>query len=234
MIKEAIVLAGGFGTRLQSVVKELPKSMAPINNKPFLEYLLDFLATKGIESIIFSVGYKSSDIKNHFKDNYKNLSISYAEEKEPLGTGGAIAYALSYAKTEEVLVVNGDTLFLADPQAQLHFHKEQKADVSLALKPMENFDRYGTVELDSQDKIIKFSEKNYCEKGLINGGSYIFNKSIFSKFDLPTKFSIEQDFFEKFFSELNVYGFISPSYFLDIGIPEDYDKAQNEFKSITY
>lgn len=234
MIKEAIVLAGGFGTRLQSVVKELPKSMAPINNKPFLEYLLDFLVAKGIETIIFSVGYKSSDIKNHFKDKYKNLSILYAEEKDPLGTGGAIAYALSFAKNEQVLVVNGDTLFLADPQAQLQFHKEQKADVSLALKPMENFNRYGTVELDSKSKIVKFSEKQHCDKGLINGGSYIFNRSIFAQFDLPNKFSIEQDFFEKYFNELNVFGFTSPSYFLDIGIPEDYDKAQDEFKSITY
>tara|TARA_R110002072_G_scaffold152494_9_gene302194 strand:+ start:344 stop:1048 length:705 start_codon:yes stop_codon:yes gene_type:complete len=234
MIKEAIVLAGGFGTRLQSVVKELPKSMAPINHKPFLEYLLDFLIAKGIENIIFSVGYKSSDIKNHFKGQYQNLKISYAEEKEALGTGGAIAYAMSFAKSEQVLVLNGDTLFLADPQEQLKFHLQLKADVSLALKPMENFDRYGRVELDNDQRIVKFIEKKYCDKGLINGGSYIFNKSIFSKFDLPNRFSIEQDFFEKYFGDLHLFGFISSAYFLDIGIPSDYDKAQDEFKSITY
>jgi D-glycero-alpha-D-manno-heptose 1-phosphate guanylyltransferase len=234
MIKEAIILAGGLGTRLRSVVNEVPKSMAPINGKPFLEHLLDFLIQKGVESFIFSVGYKSDSIQDHFHTSYQNKSIRYVTEEEPLGTGGAIKKAIAEAKTKQVLVVNGDTLFLTDVQKMYVSHQEKNADVSLALKPMYNFSRYGTVALSDKKEIIQFEEKQTREEGLINGGVYIFNQSIFQNFDLPEKFSIEKDFFEAYASDLKLFGFEEDAYFLDIGIPEDYEKAQHEFNKLSY
>ncbi|MEO1261810.1 MAG: nucleotidyltransferase family protein [Bacteroidota bacterium] len=234
MIKETIILAGGLGTRLRSVVEEQPKSMAPINGKPFLEYLLDFLIKYEIEKVIFSVGYKSNYILNHFANNYKSLSIEYAFEKEPLGTGGAIKNAMQFASGESVLVTNGDSLFLCDLAAQFNFHQKNKADLTLALKPMQNFERYGTVELNDHQRIVQFNEKQPTEKGVINGGVYIFEKSVFTAQPLPVKFSIEKDFFEKYLDRLNFYGYQDDGYFLDIGIPVDYAKAQDEFKRLTY
>ena len=234
MLKEAIILAGGLGTRLRSVVEEQPKSMAPINGRPFLEYLLDFLMVQKMEKIIFSVGYKSTYITDYFGEKYKNMAIAYAFEKEPLGTGGAIKNAIQQANENEVLVTNGDSLFLCGVQAQYLFHKKNNAHLTLALKPMKNFERYGTVELNNENKIIKFNEKQPTGAGLINGGVYIFEKNIFNALPLPLKFSIEKDFFEKYISQFSFFGFEDDSYFLDIGIPEDYAKAQDEFKRLAH
>jgi D-glycero-alpha-D-manno-heptose 1-phosphate guanylyltransferase len=234
MIREAIILAGGLGTRLQSVVNELPKSMAPINEKPFLSYQLDYLIHKGINSFILSVGYKAEDIENYFKENYRGAKITYVYETKPLGTGGAIKNAIQITENENIIVANGDTLFLADIDLQTEFHLENFADVTLALKPMQDFNRYGSVDISSTNRIFGFKEKKFIKEGLINGGIYIFNKSIFDKFPLGNVFSIEKDFFELYVDELHLYGFIDDGYFLDIGIPEDYQKAQIEFKNLTY
>jgi len=233
MMQEAIILAGGLGTRLRSVVQELPKSLAPINEKPFLEYLLDYLINQGITQFIFSVGYKSSHIEQHFGERYKNCSIVYAVEEEPLGTGGGIKFAMEKVEGEHALVVNGDTIFLADVKELHNFHTKQNADVSLALKPLKEFDRYGSVEIEN-DKIVSFKEKQFVKEGVINGGVYLFNKKAFSSFDLPEKFSIEKDFFEKYATELSLGAFVTDQYFLDIGIPEDFEKAQHEFKQLKY
>lgn len=233
MIKEAIILAGGLGTRLRSVVSEQPKSMAPINGKPFLEYLLDLLIDQGIERFIFSVGYKSEYIQTHFSKAYRDCEIAYAFEEEPLGTGGAIKNAFSKVKNEYVLITNGDSLFATNIQEQFEKHLEAKADVSFSLKPMRDFERYGTVLLDSNNKVLKFEEKQPMTEGLINGGVYIFNKSVFNGLELPNKFSIEKDFFEAYINKKHLIGYISDGYFLDIGIPEDFAKAQDEFKTFS-
>jgi len=232
-MNEAIILAGGLGTRLRSVVQELPKSLAPINDKPFLEYLLDYLINQGIEQFIFSVGYKSSHIEQHFGNNFKNCMITYAIEEEPLGTGGGIKFAMEKVNNEHALVVNGDTIFLVNVKELFDFHTTQNADVSLALKPLKAFDRYGSVEIEN-DQIASFKEKQFVDEGVINGGVYLFNKSVFSQFDLPEKFSIEKDFFENFANELSLGAFVTDQYFLDIGIPEDFEKAQHEFKQLKY
>ena len=234
MINEAIILAGGLGTRLRSVVEDVPKSMAAINGKPFLEHLLDFLMSQGVSSFIFSVGYKSSHIEDHFGTHYKGSDITYAHEKTPLGTGGAIKHALSFAVSENVLILNGDTLFQVDLTELTEFHLYHKADVSLGLKTMHKFDRYGSVKLSENGEILKFEEKKYLEEGLINGGVYIFRKSIFDRLPTPEKFAIEKDFFEKYTGDIKLYGLKCDAYFLDIGIPEDYQKAQIEFKELKY
>ena len=234
MINEAIILAGGLGTRLRSVIQEVPKSMALINQKPFLEYLLDYLIEKGLSRFIISVGYKSTYIADHFGEEYKGCELVYAFEEQPLGTGGAIKNSLPHVTGDNVLIVNGDSLFVVDIPRQYSFHIDHEADVTLALKPLINFDRYGTVETDRNNRITGFKEKEQRDHGYINGGIYIFNVAAFNKINFPEKFSIEKDYFQCYADSMNFYGFISDSYFLDIGIPEDLARAQDEFKRLTY
>lgn len=231
---EAIILAGGLGTRLRSVVHEAPKSMALIQSRPFLEYQLDRLIANGITRFVFSVGYKSDHIRRHFGNSYRGCEVVYAVEETQLGTGGAIKNALPYTTGEHVWVANGDSVFFTDIQAQYRLHLDRGADATLALKPMKNFDRYGTLELGENGRIQRFLEKQPTAEGLINGGVYLFNATTFRALDLPEKFSIEKDVFEAKVNELKFYGFVSDGYFLDIGIPEDYRRAQYEIGLFPY
>ena len=234
MIKEAIILAGGLGTRLRSVVKDIPKPMAKINNKPFLEYLFKYLSFHNVEHIILAVGYKSNTIKEYFENNFKNLSITYSEEKELLGTGGAIKQALEFTNSKDILILNGDTFFDIDLENFYKFHKSKNSKLTLALKEMYNFDRYGVIEINANYRITAFLEKKYRNKGLINGGFYLLNKKFFLSLNLPKKFSFEKDFIEKYFRDFNFYGIPFDSYFIDIGIPEDYERAKRDFKEFKY
>ncbi len=229
-LTEAIILAGGMGTRLKSVVKEVPKPMAPINGKPFLEYLLNHLIKNGIERVIFSVGFKSNIIADHFGDKYQNCELVYVYEDEPLGTGGAIKEAMNSVTEEHVLVTNGDSLFITDIQGQFVFHQNKGADVTLGLKELKDFDRYGTVLVDANSRIHDFQEKTAVKEGLINGGVYIFKVDSFISIDFPQKFSVENNYFQLFTKVHKFYGYQSDGYFLDIGIPSDFAKAQSEFK----
>lgn len=223
---EAVILAGGFGTRLQPVVKNIPKPMAEINGRPFLAYLLDFLTTQNIETVILSVGYKNEVIQEYFGNNYKDINIKYSIEGSPLGTGGAIKKSLSLIKQDNCFVMNGDTLFKADLSQLCTCHKTNLADLTMSLKPMKDFDRYGTVSLNDTNRITGFEEKQYKQSGLINGGIYLIKSDLLKNCDLPEKFSFEKDFIEKYYTKLKFYGVISNNYFIDIGIPEDYKKAQ--------
>lgn len=227
MIKEAIVLAGGLGTRLQSVIKDIPKPMADIKGEPFLKYLLDYLSQNGIEKVILSVGFRHEVIEAYFGNRYKNIELYYAVEDEPLGTGGGIMNALNYSLENLVYLINGDTFFKVDLMELFKFHNQTKAEFTLALKPMINFDRYGTVEMNN-DRIIRFNEKQYKDEGLINGGIYIVNKYLLKTLSLPGKFSFEKDFLEKYLTHFFINGCIIDNYFIDIGIPEDYQRAQDE------
>ena len=230
MIKEAIVLAGGLGTRLRSVVSDLSKCMAPVAGKPFLYYVIAHLQKEGINSFIFSVGYKSESIISYIKNEYPNITAQFSIEEEPLGTGGAINLALKKSIEKNVLACNGDTLFSVSVSQLNTLHLKHNSDCTLCLKPMNDFDRYGVVETDIDDTIISFKEKKFYEKGLINGGVYALNVDTFLNKDLPEKFSFEKDYLEKFVSEKKMHGLIQNEYFIDIGIPEDYERAQHELK----
>lgn len=225
---EAIILAGGFGTRLKSVVQDIPKPMAPVNGHPFLEYVLDALLPYNIERVILSIGYRGEVIQEHFGEAYKKMRILYSVEDEPLGTGGGIKKATELCECESVFVLNGDTFFDVDLNQLHHFFIKNEADLALSLKFMEEFDRYGTVELDKGGRVIAFNEKQYCSKGLINGGVYLMKTSIFEPYKLPERFSFEKDLMERYFSQSKIYGKDLDAYFIDIGIPEDYQKAQEE------
>lgn len=228
---EAIILAGGLGTRLREAVPDLPKCMAPVAGKPFISFVIDALRMQGVEHFIFSLGYKAETIENYLQEHYPTLSYTVALEKEPLGTGGAIQLALEEAQTENVLIANGDTLFRIQLKDLFDTHKANDAECTLALKPMQNFDRYGVVEIDESGKINSFKEKQYYQSGLINGGVYLVNKTAFLNRKLPVKFSFEKDYLEAFYKEGKFFGSTQEGYFIDIGIPEDYNKAQTDLKS---
>ncbi len=228
---EAIILAGGFGTRLQTVVNDVPKSMALINGRPFLEYLLDFLIIQGVTRAVLSVGYKRDVIRSHFKERYRDIEIDYAVEEEPLGTGGGIRLSFWRINGDRAVVMNGDSLFRIDLPALEKAHLANKADATLALRKLSNTGRYGRVTLNRRRRITGFEEKNEnTGPGLINGGVYIIEKMFLMEPDFRGKFSIEKDCFERYYGLARMFGFPFDGYFLDIGIPEDYHKAQHEFE----
>ncbi|MFZ1785706.1 MAG: nucleotidyltransferase family protein [Ferruginibacter sp.] len=228
MISTAIILAGGLGTRLRTVVSELPKCMAPVADKPFLFFVIEYLLSQGIDKFIFSLGYKSELITKYLDDQYPSLNKQYAIEEEPLGTGGAIKLACGLTADEQVLILNGDTIFKANLDTLSSFHINTSADCTLTLKPMQNFDRYGVVELKNNSSISSFKEKKYYASGLINGGIYALRVAAFLNEDWPQKFSFEKDYLEAFVDKRKIYGIVQREYFIDIGIPEDYERAQVE------
>lgn len=232
MINTAIVLAGGFGTRLQSVVKDLPKPMAEISGKPFLEYLLSYLQKQGIQKLILSVGYKWETVKNYFGDFFGEMKLDYSVEEEPLGTGGAILKAVQSSEEKEFFIFNGDTFFNIDLKEFDSRRRMRDARLSFALKRMKNFDRYGVVKTDASHRVISFEEKKFYEEGDISGGIYILKRELFSGLNLPEKFSFEKDVMEKYCGQIPFSGFSFDDYFIDIGIPEDYARAQTELPNL--
>jgi len=236
MLHTAIILAGGFGTRLQSVFTDLPKPLAPVNGIPFLDYLLRYLKHFGLKKIILSVGYLSEKIEAHYHSLFNGLEIFYAEEKIPMGTGGGIRLALETCDEKDVLVLNGDSFFDMDLEDFFKNHISSAAAFSLALRQVQHAGRYGTIKKNNDDKIISFEEKNGIDQsGFINAGVYVLNKELFLKNTPAEKnFSIEKDFFEKKLDNFNMKGFEFEGYFIDIGVPEDYHKAQHDFKGFKY
>ncbi|MDD4683867.1 MAG: nucleotidyltransferase family protein [Bacteroidales bacterium] len=230
-LEEAIILAGGMGTRLKGVISDIPKPLAPVNGLPFLTYLIKFLKKEGIKHIVLSVGYKWEMIKEIYGDSFEGIDISYAVEKEPLGTGGGIALALKETTQDDILILNGDSFIDFDLKSFYDFHKKENAALSFVLKEMNDFERYGSVEVKG-NKIIEFREKKHIDKGLINAGAYIGKRNIFDGLNLPDKFSFEQDYLEKKVKEGLFFGYKTKGYFIDIGIPEDYNKAEIDFKEI--
>jgi D-glycero-alpha-D-manno-heptose 1-phosphate guanylyltransferase len=226
-----IILAGGLGTRLRSVVSDLPKCMAPVNSKPFLAYVIDHFQHQGITDFIFSLGYKHEIIIEYLENftlDVSRLTFQYSIEEEPLGTGGAIKKACALANDKNVLLTNGDTLFKASISSLQNLHNTKNADCTLALKPMQNFNRYGVIELNTDASIKSFNEKKYYNQGLINGGLYMLNTKSFLSESFPEKFSFETAYLEKFYDQHKMFGLVQDEYFIDIGIPEDYERAQQE------
>lgn len=228
MITEAVILAGGKGTRLSSVIQDLPKPMAPINETPFLTYILEELHQQGIETAYLAVGYLREKIIDYYGNWYKNIKLFYVIEDAPLGTGGAIKKALTQTKTNTPIIINGDTFFSVDFTSLFNFHTKSNSYLTLALKQKENADRYGTVEISSEGLVKRFIEKQPNSKGLINGGIYVVNKEKLNLSRLPEVFSFETEVLEKEYQNGHVYGFPSDGYFIDIGIPTDYEIAQSD------
>lgn len=235
MLNTAIILAGGFGTRLKSLVSNIPKPMAMVNNQPFLNYLINYLKHYQIKNIVFSTGYLSDVIELHYKTSFENLNINYSIENEPLGTGGGIRKALELINEQHVLVLNGDSFFDVNLIDLYNQYNTNQYNAIIATRKVDNADRYGTIETKNQI-ITNFIEKTGIAKpGIINGGVYILNKNHFINNSANNiNFSIEKNYFEKYFKSSIFGAHTCDGYFIDIGIPTDFLKAQNEFKNFKY
>jgi D-glycero-alpha-D-manno-heptose 1-phosphate guanylyltransferase len=234
MIKEAIILAGGLGTRLREVIgDDIPKAMAPVDGRPFLEYLLAYLEKWGVERVILATGYKHEVIEAHFGDRYNEQQIVYSKEDEPLGTGGAVKKALEYVNDYSCYVLNGDTYFDVNLWKLGNTLRAKEAAAIMTLRKMGDVSRYGVVKIDLDNRITEFREKGADSgQGFINGGTYVLARQAFLDLDLPDKFSLEKDYFEKLYDTQRIFGVRCYSFFLDIGIPEDYEEAQDAFDGL--
>lgn len=224
---EAIILAGGKGTRLSSVLNGMPKPMAPIGNRVFLEIILDKLKESQVTNVVLSVGYKANVIQQYFGSEYAGIRITYAAEARPLGTGGAIRAALAYIRGTKALVLNGDTYLDLNYRGMIQAHEVTGRPLSIAAVEVLDTSRYGQM-LVQQDTVIGFSDQGSGRgSGTINAGVYVVEKNVFRD-DQSECFSFERDFLARFVSSLRPYAFRTSGYFIDIGIPEDYARAQHE------
>lgn len=223
---EAIILAGGTGSRLQATVPEIPKVLAPVAGKPFLSFVIDALRMQGVTRFVFALGHKAGQVEKFLKESYPTLSYAITIENELLGTGGAIRLALQKTKAQHVLIVNGDTLFKVDIAFLFQQHLERDATCTLALSYTENASRYGRVVLEEDGRVSAFQEKNSTSSGWINGGIYVLDKKKFFTHSFAAAFSFEEAFLKKFLHTGTIYGTVQDGFFIDIGIPDDYQKAQ--------
>lgn len=229
---EVIILAGGFGTRLNSVISNLPKPMAPINNIPFLTYLFKWLEGNSIKKVILSVGYLKNNIIDYYNNKYNDIEIIYSIEDSPLGTGGALKKAMNLLENKFFYLINGDTFFEINLLNLYHFHIENNFTISICLKFMKEPDRYSTVDIDTNNNIINFVKDKHKSNSYINGGVYLLNKEITTLFPDKSFFSFENDFLSINTKMLNIGGYVSENYFIDIGIPEDYRRSIYELKNL--
>ena len=225
---EAIVLAGGLGTRLRPVVADVPKPMAPVAGRPFLAILLENLARQGFSRAVLAVGYKHEVIHEAFGDSFAGLDIRYAVEDTPLGTGGAIRLATQQCKGREIFVLNGDTYVTLAFDGMLHAHRNLQAKLTVCAVQVDDAGRYGSLLLKDH-QIVGFSEKGVAGPGLINAGVYLLENGLLEHQGLPDVFSFERDVLEFKASQLRPMAYIVRGGFIDIGIPEDYLRAQDLF-----
>jgi D-glycero-alpha-D-manno-heptose 1-phosphate guanylyltransferase len=226
VVTEAIVLAGGLGTRLRSVVSGVPKAMAPIAGQPFLAYLLQFLEAQGIHRVVLAVGYRHETIRAAFGSRYQGLELVYSVEAEPLGTGGGLQRALPHINGAFAFVVNGDTFLRLNYQVMARtLNQQPDAQLVVALRGIEDAGRYGAAVVRA-GRIVGFTARGTEGPGLINAGCYLVSKEIFERYPMPAKFSWEADFLQARANEVRPIAFECDAAFIDIGIPEAFEEAQ--------
>jgi len=221
---EAIVLAGGFGTRLRQVVADVPKPMAPIAGRPFLEILLGSLERKGFARVVLSLGFMAEKISDHFGARFAGMDVAYVVEDAPLGTGGAIRLALDACTQDHVFVFNGDTYLDLEVQS-LEQRWQAKRHQVVVGRQVPDTTRYGRLVVDG-GCITGFAEKGISGPGLINAGCYVLAADALARFPLNQPFSIETDYLVPEVTSGTVDVFVTEGMFIDIGIPEDYARAQ--------
>lgn len=222
-----IILAGGMGTRLKDVVKNLPKPMADINGKPFLEYLMGNMLQYGTDEFVLCVGHMRKIIMDYFKSEFHGRPVKYSVEEELLGTGGAVKQAFEEFGIEDGIILNGDTFVKMD---YTEFYRKMHGEkLGLALKYVENASRYGLVKTEGE-RVIEFTEKKDTdEAGFINAGIYYARKDLFEGI-LDKKFSFEKVVLEGMVGKLKPKFCKTEDYFIDIGIPESYRQACAELE----
>ena len=224
----AVILCGGLGTRLRSAVPQLPKVLAPIGDKPFLDYVLLDLAAAGFRDVVLCLGYKAEIVREAYEHRaVDKLRISYSCESSPLGTGGALRYASRLIHSEVFLLLNGDSLLELDYAGFLKAHARSGALVTMALATSDQPGRYGTVHVAANGEVTNFKEKSDAGGStLINGGVYAMNRDVMKRIrpsDEPV--SLERDILPKLVGH-GLFGFVADSFFIDIGVPADYERAQ--------
>jgi len=227
-VTTAIILAGGLGTRLRKAVPDLPKPMAPINNRPFLEYQMDYWIAQGVNHFILSVGYLKDVIINHFGTNYKDATIEYAEEFEPLGTGGGLLMA-SKSLTEPFLAINGDTFIEVNLDELWNFHIQKKSKWTFSLFKTDQFSRYMGMDVDQNGEILSLKPNKSQDSGLANGGVYLIDPKALPSLDYKAghSVSLESDLLSDYISkDGRLFGKEFKGRFIDIGIPSDYHQAE--------
>jgi NDP-sugar pyrophosphorylase family protein len=225
----ALILAGGLGTRLRSVVSDRPKVLAPVNGKPFLSYLLDQLIIADFHNVILCTGYKGEMVREAFGSHYKGLNIRYSREPEPLGTGGALRYALPMIEEDTVLVMNGDSFVDIKLADYLSWHFKNEYDSSIVLVKISETDRYGRVEIGENIRVIHFEEKKVCTgPGWINAGIYLIRKEFIEKIQPTQRISLEKEILPALIDK-RLYVYPQETGFIDIGIPESLSIANSFF-----
>lgn len=226
------ILVGGLGTRLKPVVNDRPKVMVAINGRPFLTYILDQINDTGLKDVILCVGYMGKYIEAEMGQKYRNLTLYYSYEREPLGTGGALRNAHDFINSDTILIMNGDSYCQHNAGKFLSFHEKNNAVASLLLTFVGDTSRYGTVKINDYNHVLAFEEKgSFTGPGWINAGIYLIDKETIS--GIPDKLfvSLEKEIFPSLIGG-KLYGFMNDGLFLDIGTPDDFAKAGTFFKQI--
>ncbi|MCW5797481.1 MAG: NTP transferase domain-containing protein [Nitrospira sp.] len=228
---EAIILAGGFGRRLMPCLSGTPKSMAPIRSRPFLEYLFDYLICEGIEAVTVALGYGAEAITDHFKGQYRRLMIQYSIESEPLGTGGALKQALLLTASDRIFVVNGDTFAQVDYREMAREYEQGTTPMTMAVTYLNDISRYGKVNILS-GVVRSIGAGRQGESGYVNAGVYLIPRNLLEHVAVSRRFSFERDFLEVEIATLQPRAFVIQGYFIDIGVPADYERANIELPEL--
>lgn len=224
-----VILAGGMGTRLRRVVADRPKPLALVAGKPFITYLLEQLLLAGFKKAVIASGYLGGQFREHFGECYQTLKLHYSQEPMPLGTGGALRYALPHVTTSRLLVLNGDSFCDINFHAFLEFHLQKQARITLAAVKVPDVGRYGSIEMSPHGEITHFVEKGaHVGAGYINAGVYLLERSVIEVLDPNAAFSLERDVLCTH-NNGTMFSFKTNGAFIDIGIPEDYERAQQLF-----
>jgi NDP-sugar pyrophosphorylase family protein len=225
-----VILAGGLGTRLRSIVSDRPKVLADVHSRPFLTFLLDELVNASAQDVVLCTGYMADEVYKKFGKEYKSLRLLYSKEHKPLGTGGALRLALSMFKSDFVLVMNGDSFIRVNLTTYLNWFFDKKRQAAILLTKVSDTARYGSVNIDHEEKITAFNEKETSlGAGLINAGIYLMKKSLIASIPTGRFYSLESELFPNLVGK-KLFGFCCNGPFVDIGIPESYTRAKHILK----
>jgi NDP-sugar pyrophosphorylase family protein len=227
---DCVILCGGFGKRLRGVVSDVPKVMAEVDGRPFLDLLIEYLKSQCIERVVLCTGYKAELIEGYYRTRDLGVTIDFSTEHKPLGTGGALKNAREIISSESFFVCNGDSLLSADLKAFFDFHKDKKSLASIVVSQVDNGKDFGSIGLDAGGRIIAFEEKSKDASGqLVNAGIYCFNQGVFSRMPDKDVFSLETDLFPSLLND-RLYGYKIDKEFMDIGTPERYKSAKKKLR----
>lgn len=227
-MSEAIVLAGGKGTRLKPISGETPKPLVMVGGKPFVYWILQELEQQGFSRVVLATGYKSDLFRSQvLKDNPINIEVLFSEEEAPLGTGGAIRNAMEYINEDEFFVFNGDSYCEVSCEKVVAHAMQTGADICVVAMQVDDVSRYGQIRCDDATRVVTMIEKGGSGPGLINSGVYYIKRESMQSFEPDSQFSFEQEVLEK--AKNGFYAYISKGYFVDIGIPESYRMADRHF-----